>query len=53
MKSEDIFAMGLGLHAPWEVKSVSFEHEPQSALKRFTRMLLASSRAKNLLWVSA
>lgn len=25
MKSEDIFAMGLGLHAPWEVKSVSFE----------------------------
>ena len=25
---------------------------PQSALKRFTRMLLASSRAKNLLWRS-
>ena len=25
MKSEDIFAMGLGLLSPWEVKSVSFE----------------------------
>ena len=25
MRSEDIFAMGLGLLSPWEVKSVSFE----------------------------
>ena len=25
MRSEDIFAMGLGLLPPWEVKSVSFE----------------------------
>ncbi|MGM9779819.1 MAG: hypothetical protein ACI3ZD_16020 [Prevotella sp.] len=25
MRSEDIFAMGLGLLSPWDVKSVSFE----------------------------
>lgn len=25
MRSEDIFAMGLGLLPPWEVKTVSFE----------------------------
>ncbi|MGN0233846.1 MAG: ISL3 family transposase [Bacteroidaceae bacterium] len=25
MKSEEVFAMGLGLQSPWEVKSVSFE----------------------------
>ena len=31
----------------------SFEQEPQSALKRFTRMFWDSRRAKNLLWVSA
>ena len=28
MRSEDIFAMGLGLQSPWEVKSVSFEETP-------------------------
>lgn len=28
MRSEDIFAMGLGLLPPWEVKSVSFEDAP-------------------------
>lgn len=28
MRSEDIFAMGLGLTSPWEVKQVSFEDTP-------------------------
>lgn len=28
MRSEDIFAMGLGLLSPWEVKSVSLEETP-------------------------
>ena len=32
-----------------QTQNPSVAHEPQSALKRFTRMLLASSRAKNLL----
>ena len=30
--------------------TISFEQEPQSALKRFTRMFWDSRRAKNLLW---
>lgn len=28
MRSEDIFALGLGLLPPWEVKSVLFEDTP-------------------------
>lgn len=33
MRSEDIFAMGLGLLPPWVVKSVSFEETRDGARK--------------------